>query len=192
MLTTSELIAGASEVLLRNGYTPVATEAEDAVSEWRSFEDPYGVVGVAVFETWSDLVLEWPNRQAKLVELISEHIVKGDAKTWDGYLVLLTPSTTPDEEAEEADTIRYNTSRVRKLLATAPELDSVNDVERILLPLLPLPDEQVEPVGTPAIERVADLLTESVGDRDAVEALLRAFRADEGLVESLHELRNPE
>lgn len=106
-------------------------------------EDKYGVVAVVIYDTWRDLARGWREAQAHVVELISERLTRLERKAWDGYLVLLTPALAAEEEATVHE-IRYDTSRVRKIVATGEEIRSLSDIERTLLPLLPLSQEPVE------------------------------------------------
>ena len=63
----------------------------------------------------------WLQAQAALVDLISAFFHRSDAKAWEGYLVLLTPSVLPHDAALEVTEIRRNTTHVRKLVATGDE-----------------------------------------------------------------------
>ena len=89
----SGLLARACELLLDGEYRPVPDAASLAwpTSNARVFEDPFGVVCIAVFDTWQELDADWPDAQAAVVELLSEHVSAGEPKAWEGYLVLLTP-----------------------------------------------------------------------------------------------------
>ena len=94
----------------------------------------------------------------------------------------------PNSTFQRTMQIRYNTSRVRKLLATGDELRSVADVERSLLPLLPLSgdaglSEQQEEV----MDLLPDILAKQEIAPNAVRVLLRAFIDQRPLMESLHE-----
>ena len=191
-LTVTEITAAATGCLLAHGYQEVdPARLGAAIEQGRFFEDEYGIVGVAIYETWGELAGRWQDAQGALVRLISEYVSKAEAKAWDGYLVLLTPaSSTAGREAVEL--IRYDTSRLRKLVADGEELGSLSQVEDTLLPLLPL-----EPVAPALAERSAlDLLPELLEDRAIAPALtvrlLEAYAAGEPLVEGLHELGGPE
>ena len=191
-LTVTEIAAAATGCLLDHGYREVdPARLGDAGEEGRFFEDAYGIVAVAVYETWGELAGRWQDAQGALVRLISAYLSKAEAKAWDGYLVLLTPATsTAGREAVEA--IRYDTSRLRKLVADGEELGSLTQVEEVLLPLLPL-----KPVAPALAERsVLDLLPEMLKDREIAPAattrLLEAYAAGRPLVEGLHELGDPE
>src|SRR6267378_4471682 len=152
-LTSSNYLAAAERQLLDGGYQRVA----DAVLQrWphenaRLYEDPYSIASVAVYETWHELTTGWIQLQESLVELISHYWTRADAKAWDGYLVLLTPATPTS--SVEAEAIRYNTTRLRKLLATGDDLRRLSDITRVLAPLLPL-----DAIATTADETALEML----------------------------------
>ncbi|MGH2403880.1 MAG: hypothetical protein ACRDGN_05370, partial [bacterium] len=159
-LTSTDILAAAGEILVSHGYS----RSSDAVAlgaplrNTRLLEDAYGIVAVVVYETWEDLVTRWPDAQGFLVDLISKHVSSADAKAWEGYLVLLTPAVIGMASRSDADRIRYDTTRVRKLLATGEELRTVSDVERVLLPLLPLDEVEVGRHES-TVEMLPELLT---------------------------------
>ena len=188
-LTTTRLIAAASNTLLSNGYHQVSVslgEFSDSVA--RVFEDEYGIVAVLVFETWSDLRNKWPISQDLLVSLMSQHIRKTEAKAWEGYLVLLTPSTPGSDAQLQADQIRYDTLRVRKLVGTGDDLQELSSVERVLLPVLPLKTS----AGTTREESsLLSILPTSLARKgipeEATRFLVRAIREGRSLLEALHD-----
>jgi hypothetical protein len=189
-LTATNLLAAAERALIDGGYQRVP---ESVLGTWsrdsvRVFEDPYCIAAVAVYETWNELSVGWIQLQEALVELISKFWSRSDAKAWDGYLVLLTPAAPASRL--DADAIRYNTSRVRKLLASGDEVRLLADVTRVLAPLLPL-----EPALGPSEETALALLPRLLGqhgiDEDAVRALIAAFERRDLLVEALHARRHP-
>jgi hypothetical protein len=187
-LTTTNILASASDALVRGGYRRILESIGGKLpGNARVFEDPYCFAQLVVYETWSDLESNWTDAQALLVELISKHVVSTEPKAWDGYLVLLTPSVLPSKAFEHALQIKNNFNRVRKLLATGEDLKTTLDVERLLLPLLPLLPEAVR---TAQPSRALDLLPEILGrrgiDRSAVETLVRAFVEHRPLLENLH------
>lgn len=192
-LTSTDLIAAASEILENSGYVRIdATTPGSAISEARVFEDPYSVVTLIVCETWPELESRWTNAQGGLVELMSAHMSSDDPKAWEGYLVLLTPGLTAgSEDTQTVSSIRYDISRVRKLVATGDELKQISDVERTLLPLLPLlPLQTTGDAGS-----VLDLLPELLAGREqieesAVRAVIDAFIAQKPLVEALDMYRS--
>ena len=122
------------------GYSRVRDDklGGQATANARLYEDPYSVVSLIVYEAWSELASSWTDAQAELVELMSAYMTSADPKSWEGYLVLLTPGSASGDEVQSLSSIRYDISRVRKLVATGDELKQISDVERTLLPLLPL------------------------------------------------------
>lgn len=189
-LSASSLLAAVSEFLADGGYNRIegAREHDWGSMGARLFEDPYGIVAVVVYDTWSDLFTAWPNAQATLVEIISKHLSQSEAKAWDGYLVLLTPGMPSGDGRKAADAIRNDTSRVRKLLATGEELRSLADVERAVLPLLPLAESELEEQRS-VLEMLPPLLAQKGVPEDAVRVVVEAFAEQHPLVESLHAYR---
>lgn len=188
--TPTDLIATASAILKGGGYRQITT----GFPEWdtptsRLFEDEYNVVGVVVFATCGDLIREWADRQGALVDLISGYVGKSESKSWDGYLVLLTPALAPSEEGE-IERVRYNTTRLRKLVATGDDLQHPTDVERVLRSLLPLGPERVEVNRSSALDLLPRLLSAEGIDPEVTRILVDAFREQMPLMEQLHERRN--
>ena len=83
--------------------------------------------------------------------MISSQVGHEEGKSWDGYLVLLTPSVASSESAG-LEAVRYNTTRLRKLVATGDDLQSPTDVERVLRRLLPLSQESANLSQESALE----------------------------------------
>lgn len=188
-LTPTDLIAASSSVLEAGGYQPI----REGFPEWgttstRLFEDEYNVVGVAVFTTCAELLRSWADLQGSLVDVISRQVGRTENKAWDGYLVLLTagmaPSGDPDIEA-----IRYDTTRLRKLVATGEDLNAPCDVERLLRTLLPLRTEQGSISQGSALDLLPDLLAEHGINRDTTTVLVKAFFDQKPLMEILHRNR---
>lgn len=187
-LTPIELTAAVSKNLEEGGYTRIEASQLGAIeaARGRFYEDAFGVVSVVVYETWAELADTWTEDQARLVELMSAHMTRSDAKSWDGYLVLLCPGSAPVEDAAIVERIRYDITRVRKLIAVGEELTSLSDVERMILPLRPLePEGEFEP-GVSTLDLLPDLLTERGVSRADIEALIDAFREQQPLLEALH------
>lgn len=188
-LTTTNLLAAASGLLLSGGYQQVHERSVDDrwhASNVRLFEDRFGIVAIVVYETWRDLLSRWPDAQAALVDLISQNVSSNDAKAWEGYLVLLTLGVGSHSEV---NTIRYDTSRVRKLVATGDDLRILADVERALLPLLPLGDVPLVAEQDSALEMLPQLLERRNIPEEAVRLIVLAFREQQPLLEQLHRYR---
>jgi|SRR6266850_2997220 len=189
-LTVTDLIAGSSAVLEAAGYRAVSREASTEVpGSVRLFEDPYAIVGIGVFDTFTELRHTWPEVQGFMVDLMSRSLVQGDAKAWDGYLVLLTPGI-PDRDSEvDAEAIRSDTVRLRKLVATGTELLEPSDVERVLLPLLPIgPELRVQDSGASVLDLLPDVLSRKGIPAEATAAVMKAFEEQRPLLEGLHEI----
>lgn len=186
--TTTSLLAAVGAVLERNGYEPVAPERAGAwpLPTARVYEDPYSVVAAVAFETWAELSGSWLEAQAALVELISTYFTGDDAKAWEGYLVLLTPSIVPRQAHGELVDIRSDTAHVRKLVATGDELHGVGDIERALLPLLPLSIEAGVTSGRTTLELLPDLLSRRQIAEQWTEVVIDAFVEQQPMVEALH------
>jgi hypothetical protein len=190
--TTTDLIAAASQVLLEGGYRQI----NGRFPEWgtptsRLFEDEYSVVGIAVFETCKELLHTWPDVQAPLVDVISRHVGSQESKSWDGYLVLLTPGLAPSE-SEAIEEVRYNTTRLRKLVATGDDLKILTDVERVLRPLLPLRPERATLGQESALDLLPRLLAAQQIPEEVTRVVVDAFRQHVPLLEQLHEHRGEE
>jgi len=150
-------------------------------------EDPFGVVLVVAYETWSSLSEGWRGAQAALVKLLTEKLSRGNPKAWEGYLVLLTPSPSGDERAE--DEIRYDTSRVRKIVGTGESIRFIDDLLDVLMPLLPLSASEVEGLDGDGsvVDRLPEMLVARGIARHVAVAVLNAFRTDEPLMECIQE-----
>jgi hypothetical protein len=186
-LTPIEITAAATRFLEGADYTRIADEQlGKAVGRGRFFEDSYGVVLLAVHETWASLAEGWSQDQERLVELISAHMTRADPKSWEGYLVLLCPASPPQGEQERLQEIRYDITRVRKLIAAGEELSEIADVERAILPLLPVDAPSELAPDSSALDLLPDLLEDKEIDRADSEALIEAFRGQRSLIDALH------
>jgi len=188
-ITTTDLIAASVRTLEAGGYKSIT----GSVSEWnttstRLFEDAYNVVGLAVFNTCAELLRSWADLQGSLVDVISRQIGKGESKAWDGYLVLLTPGIAPSNDLE-IEAIRYDTTRLRKLIATGDDIKLASDVERVLRPLLPLRTERTVHTESSALDRLPQLLEERGIDRHITGTIVKLFLEQKSIIEMLHQSR---
>ena len=85
--------------------------------------------------------------------------------------------------------IRYDISRVRKLVATGDDIKILDDVKQVLLPLLPLPIETVSKAGQPVLELLPKLLSQIGVPEKAVEIVVNAFLEQRSIIETLHTYR---
>lgn len=186
-VTLTALSAAAKEVLEEAGFRAVEPSL---ASSWRAttatvYEDPYSVVLVAVYETWVQLVSGWEEDQAGLVALMSRHFGSADAKAWEGYLVLLTPSVVPADDWLQAIEIQRNTVHVRKLFAGRDHVEVPSDVRQTLLPLLPIENlEALEPRDV--LDALPGLLDARGISPAATRAAIAAFREGHPITDRLH------
>lgn len=185
--TVTTLMASASEILESAGLKVVnpSTVGTWRATEARIYEDAYSIACIAVYETWTDLWSSWADDQATLVGLISKHFSRTDAKAWDGYLVLLTPSIVPASARHNAVEIQRNTVHVRKLFGSADQLQTVDAVRRTLLPLLPLDGEQMlQPRNV--LDNLPAVLARHGVDEYASRVAITAFREQRSIIAELH------
>ena len=189
-LTSTELIAAASQLLINGGYQHISHRFEKwDTSTSRLFEDEYNVVGIGIFDTCGELLQAWPDLQGSLVDVISSQVGHEEGKSWDGYLVLLTPSVASSESAG-LEAVRYNTTRLRKLVATGDELQSTTDVERVLRRLLPLSQESANLSQESALDLLPKLLADQGIPKKTTQLIVDAFRNQSPLLERLHQERD--
>ncbi|PKN82930.1 MAG: hypothetical protein CVU47_01165 [Chloroflexi bacterium HGW-Chloroflexi-9] len=184
---TAAAVAAASQALEQGGFTRV-----NAVSDGdpgRLFEDPYSVVCLVIYDTWGDLIDQWPRAQDSFVDIISNYWRRGEPKTWDGYLVLITTDEARDRY-EQGDRIRYDTTRARKLVASGEDIRAISDIERLLSPLLPLEMTPGANQHPDVMLLLPPVLAAAGVDEDVVRTLIDAFRNDEPLLEAIHALRD--
>lgn len=187
--TSTDLIAAASQALTNGGYQLVARRFENwDTPTSRLFEDEYNVVGVVIFDTCGELLRAWPDLQGSLVDVISSQVGREEGKSWDGYLVLLTPGVAPSEDTA-VETLRYNITRLRKLVATGDDLQSPTDVERVLRPLLPLAQERASVSQGSALDLLPKLLADQGIPKETTQLIVDAFRDHSPLLERLHQHR---
>jgi hypothetical protein len=189
-LTPTDLMAAASGYLTAAEYAQVGPQRLDGLNTngGRFFEDRYSIVMLVVYDTWRELGQLWMEAQASLVELISDNLTRAESKSWDGYLVLLTADPCPASRRAEIDTIRYDTFRVRKLVAAGDELNSLLEVEQALLPLLPMKGQHAAAEQGSVLDLLPGILANHGIAGEASKRLVRAFREQESLLEALHEM----
>ena len=190
-ITTAELLAAASDVLVGVEYHRVISEIEDQwpSSNARLFEDEYGIVAIVAYDTWRDLAHGWSDAQSALTSLISKYVRRDEPKSWEGYLVLMTPSPVAPGDEPLATHIRYDTSRVRKLLVTADDVQAVGEVKRMLLPLLPLESEFEISADGSTLDALPEVLTRLGIPHESSEIVIDAFKRNQPVIPRLHEIQ---
>jgi hypothetical protein len=186
--TATGLLAKATAVLGDGGYRLITEVSDWASSTSRLFEDAYNIVGVVVFPTCGELLDSWPEQQESLVRLISQHVAANEGKAWDGYLVLLTPGSGPSER-ERLKAVQYDTTRLRKLVASGDDLASEGDVERVLRSLLPLAAPTVSLQHNSTLLLLPQLLAVEGIPEPITQAVVQAFSEQAPVMERLHEAR---
>jgi len=188
-LTPATILAEIANVLAAGGYrVDRATESKLRLPQERALlaEDKYGIVAVVVYDTWADLAGSWAPAQASIVDAVSKAYTRLDRKAWDGYLVLLTPAF-PSEGEITPQQIRYDTSRIRKLVATGDDLRSISDISRVLAPLLPLALDTAELSESQSLlDELPNRLAQAGIPPDVADVAVAAFRSQRPIVEELH------
>jgi hypothetical protein len=190
-LTPSQLLGAASEMLAEGGYSVVSTPTAWAGTT-RVFEDPYGIVALHIYETWAQLTDAWEIAQGELVDLISDHFTRSAPKAWEGYLALFSLGPVPSGEWTKVTELRYDTNRVRKLVATREELQTLDDVRTALLPLLPLDSKAIGPAGGGILDSLPSLIADKRLSQHMVEEAIDAYNSNQSIVERLHAFRGGE
>jgi hypothetical protein len=144
------------------------------------------IVAVHVYDTWHELTEDWAVAQSLLVDIISANVTRREPKAWEGYLVLLTGADLLEEDHQALADLRSNTSRLRKLVATGQDVQTLDDVHNALLPLLPLKVDNPEYSEAGLLARLPVLLEEDGIDRRSTEAAIDAFLRNESIMERLH------
>lgn len=192
LLTTTELLAAAQTALSEAGYESVNVETAGASTfgNARLLQNKYSVAMVATFETWESLVETWADYQNATVEAMSSFLNKRDSKAADGYLVLLTPRPVAPDETSEANRIRSDTSRLRKLLGTGDDLRTISDVRKILASLLPLSVGERQQATESGLDALPRILEQHGIPAAATKAVVESFKANAPIMQRLHEFEH--
>jgi len=186
-LNQSQTLGEATRLLREGGFQQADPIELQPNGELRVFEDVRSVVGVVFFRSWTQLASNWPGAQAALVDRISSRFKRSDAKSWDGYLVLLTSDGAPTAEAV-AD-VRRDTSRLRKLVGTGSDLTSIESVAEVLLPVLPLELDGAESLQSSLLERIPGMVEAHGVDPDLAAAAIASFEANRSPMEGIADWR---
>lgn len=183
--------AAVRELLGRHGFDVVSDGASTDFSIDRALlaEDPYSIIALVSYETWSELAHEWQNAQAELVGLIGKRLERAAPKAWDGYLILTCGTPAPDNDAVSA--IERDTTRLRKIVGTADVLRTTSDVHRLMEAFLPISRDGVENDISDALAVLPELLKDDV-PMEATRAVVEAFKRMEPPLEALHALGRTE
>ncbi len=182
-LTPTEIRGAATTCLLGADFTAVQEITLDDGEVLRCFEDSVSIIGLIDFPTWTALENRWLDAQGALVRLLSERLNRNDPKAWEGYLLLFTLDDPPNAAA--LDAIRRDTTRLRKIVTTGAELVEVSDVDRALLPVLPLDASSVDTSTGRALDRLPELLADTQIDEQLIRRVVGAFDDNRGPMEEI-------
>lgn len=182
-LTNVEVLGAVTEVLLGSGFEVGPELPLSAGPQVRCFEDPVSIVGVVQYQSWGELRDEWIEAQSVLVDLLSQRLDRSDPKSWEGYLVLLTLDQPTDPA--EADEIRRDTTRLRKVVATGADMSQVSHVEDALLPVIPLLDGTLRSGSGSILDRLPELLQTKHIDPNLTRQVVEAFEQDRSALEAV-------
>lgn len=188
--TAVEVLGASTERLLAAGFSPVEEVTLGSGEVLRCFEDSVSIVGLVEFATWTVLDGRWLDAQSALVALLSERLSRNDPKAWEGYLLLFTLDDPPSAAA--LDVIRRDTTRLRKIVTTGAELEYLSDVERALLPVLPLSAARFESSKGRVLDRLPELLAETGIDQELVRRVVGAFDENRSPMEEIWAWRQTE
>lgn len=123
--------------------------------------------------------------QSRLSKVMTRTLHDNDAKSWEGYLVLIAASMPDDLEQQAMTQIAYDTRRARKIVITPVMFGLGLDLLEPLLPLLPIPAAHVlldDPLAVTMRE-----LSKVLDQRDgaSVTVLFEASEANTSLMEAL-------
>lgn len=131
--------------------------------------------------------------QDLLVHLMGRHLSSGDAKSWDGYLLLVTVGfVVTQEQAIQVSRVRSDTRRVRKLVVTGDDIGYVagsqSEVERLRRCLGPLMSISTNTMGA-ATDPLASLPSRVFMDEQRqrnMSTIIDAHKGGKALVPALH------
>ena len=94
-ISTDAVIAQTRRVLTESGYVDTSNSLDsDDIAATALFEDQYGLVGIFAYDTVDRLIGHWRIAQQKLAAIITAYWSKGEPKTWEGYLTLISVERT--------------------------------------------------------------------------------------------------
>lgn len=187
-LNQSQSVGEATRLLREGGFQQADSIEIQPNVELRVFEDARSIVGVVFFRSWHQLSSHWLTAQAALVDRISSRFRRGEAKSWDGYLVLLTSDRAPTAEA--VTEVRRDTSRLRKLIGSGADLVSLESIADVLLPVLPLQLDGSETVESSLLDRIPAMLEAYDVDPVLAAAAIASFEANRTPMEGISDWRS--
>lgn len=194
VLTKLEVLSAADEALQAGGYRRVDHGGDHAQPLFASggsarvYEDPYSVVAVYTYDSPDQLLHSWPDAQGEFVSALAPFLSPDEDKSWDGYLVLLALELPDPHDAEAISRVAYDTTHVRKLVATGEGLKTLSDVARALLPLLPLQAAERSEDASSNLDLLPDVLSGKGVPQEVTRLLLHAFEAQRPMITALYDI----
>lgn len=193
-LLKDQIISAVHTSLVGGGYE-YATDIEGDLihgaleDPLRVYESRSSVIGVAYYETWTTLEGRWVEAQSLLVDLITKYFRRGEAKTWEGYLVLLTNDQLLGDPLG-VDRIRRDTTRLRKIVIAGADTDSRESLQTALLPVLPLNEVRTSLRAARVMDRLPKLL-EALGINTVLsKEVVQAFEQNHSPMEAIWKWRS--
>lgn len=141
------------------------------------FEDQLGIVLITAFDSLEQLIDDWRSVQQVLVGVLEGGLAAHDAKSWEGYIVLMAPSEVAPNQVKDVIAIRHDTNYARKLVVTANEYGiGGSRLALALAPLLPIPLASTEADISDPLDELADEVSDDAETRSFVNQLVKAYK----------------
>jgi hypothetical protein len=186
-LTRSAILAMMQALLADNGFRTTRDAYSTSFPKDRTLlaEDDFSVLAIVTYDTWTQLLAEWLDAQAELTSLLNNRLARSAPKGWDGYLVLVCMGSAQD--TTQVSSIEQDTTRVRKLVATADTLRTSGEVAHFLDVFLPIAIPESDLNTIDVLDSLPELLKEQI-QPDVLREVISAFRNLESPLERLHQL----
>ena len=187
MLSPGLVLREAVTTLESNNYTPSEAGFESAnVLASAIAEDAFGVVALAVYDTFEALLESWRDAQSALSALLRKELGEGDPKRKEAYLVLfcLSPYFGDQHLVRE---IEEDITFARKFVILGQHLENeaATNINVALAPLLPLESELSDIAMTRALDELPSMLARYGINRDLSSRLVNAFLRGEPLMDAV-------
>ena len=142
------------ESTLRSGGYRCTLSAYDA--GMLLFEDDTIFGFVELFESPGQLLASWRDKQALFIQKNAGALRRASMKSWNCYAVFLCSEIARDADKHAIADVEEDLSLTRKLIADG--VATLRDVQRALLPILPI-QNHAAPSGGPPLDLAARLET---------------------------------
>jgi hypothetical protein len=110
------------------------------------FEDDSLFGFVILYDNVNDLLSAWKSQQTYFIQRHASTLRRANMKTWNCYAVFLSSESAPDGQRAALAEIEEDLSLTRKLVADG--ISTQRDVQRALLPILPIQNPAVASSST--------------------------------------------